>query len=44
MSRPAGSALMPAFFLMLRAFGLQNTLTGLAVAYSSFTLLSPSAS
>ena len=30
--------LMPAFFLMLRAFGLQNTLTGLAVAYSSFTL------
>src|SRR5262245_64188572 len=30
--------LMPAFFLMLRAAGLQNTLTGLAVAYSSFTL------
>jgi multiple sugar transport system permease protein len=30
--------LMPAFFLMLRAVGLQNTLTGLAVAYSSFTL------
>ncbi|PYN96189.1 MAG: carbohydrate ABC transporter permease [Candidatus Rokuibacteriota bacterium] len=30
--------LMPAFFLMLRAFGLQNTLTGLAVAYASFTL------
>jgi multiple sugar transport system permease protein len=30
--------LMPAFFLMLRAFGLQNTLTGLAIAYSSFTL------
>jgi len=30
--------LMPAFFLMLRACGLQNTLTGLAVAYSSFTL------
>ena len=29
---------MPAFFLMLRACGLQNTLTGLAVAYSSFTL------
>jgi multiple sugar transport system permease protein len=30
--------LMPAFFLMLRSVGLQNTLTGLAVAYSSFTL------
>ena len=30
--------LMPAFFLMLRASGLQNTLTGLIVAYSSFTL------
>ena len=30
--------LIPAFFLMLRAFGLQNTLTGLVVAYCSFTL------
>jgi len=30
--------LVPAFFLMLRALGLQNTLTGLIVAYSSFTL------
>jgi multiple sugar transport system permease protein len=30
--------LVPAFFLMLRALGLQNTLTGLVVAYCSFTL------
>lgn len=30
--------LIPAFFLMLRAAGLQNTLTGLVVAYCSFTL------
>jgi len=30
--------LIPAFFLMLRAVGLQNTLTGLVVAYCSFTL------
>lgn len=30
--------LVPAFFLMLRAAGLQNTLTGLIVAYCSFTL------
>ena len=30
--------LIPAFFLMLRALGLQNTLTGLTVAYCSFTL------
>jgi multiple sugar transport system permease protein len=30
--------LIPAFFLMLRALGLQNTLTGLVVAYCSFTL------
>jgi len=30
--------LIPAFFLMFRAFGLQNTLTGLVVAYCSFTL------
>src|SRR6266478_295021 len=30
--------LVPAYFLMLRALGLQNTLTGLIVAYSSFTL------
>jgi multiple sugar transport system permease protein len=30
--------LVPAFFLMLRALGLQNTLTGLIVAYCSFTL------
>ena len=30
--------LIPAFFLMLRALGLQNTLTGLIVAYCSFTL------
>src|SRR5262245_47473109 len=30
--------LVPAFFLMLRALGLQNTLTGLVLAYCSFTL------
>jgi multiple sugar transport system permease protein len=30
--------LIPAFFLMLRAMGLQNTLTGLTIAYCSFTL------
>ena len=30
--------LIPAFFLMLRALGLQNTLTGLVLAYCSFTL------
>jgi len=30
--------LVPAFFLLFRALGLQNTLTGLAVAYCSFTL------
>ena len=30
--------LIPAFFLMLRALGLQNTLTGLTIAYCSFTL------
>ena len=30
--------LIPAFFIMLRALGLQNTLTGLVVAYCSFTL------
>src|SRR5919109_1745809 len=30
--------LIPAFFLMLRAAGLQNTLTGLVIAYCSFTL------
>ena len=30
--------LVPAFFLMFRALGLQNTLTGLVVAYCSFTL------
>jgi multiple sugar transport system permease protein len=30
--------LIPAFFLMLRALGLQNTLTGLVVTYCSFTL------
>jgi len=30
--------LVPAFFLMLRALGLQNTLTGLILAYCSFTL------
>ena len=30
--------LIPAFFLVFRALGLQNTLTGLVVAYCSFTL------
>src|SRR5207253_11040028 len=30
--------LVPAFFLMLRALGLQNTLTGLIVIYCAFTL------
>jgi multiple sugar transport system permease protein len=30
--------LIPAFFVMFRALGLQNTLTGLVVAYCSFTL------
>ncbi len=30
--------LVPAFFLLFRAVGLQNTLTGLVVAYCSFTL------
>jgi multiple sugar transport system permease protein len=30
--------LIPAFFLMFRAVGLQNTLAGLVVAYCSFTL------
>lgn len=30
--------LVPAFFVMLRALGLQNTLTGLIVTYCSFTL------
>jgi multiple sugar transport system permease protein len=30
--------LVPAFFLMLRALGLQNTLAGLSLAYCSFTL------
>ncbi len=30
--------LIPAFFLMFRAAGLQNTLIGLVVAYCSFTL------
>jgi multiple sugar transport system permease protein len=30
--------LIPAFFLMLRALGLQNSLTGLVLAYCSFTL------
>jgi len=30
--------LIPAFFLMFRALGLQNTLTGLVLAYCSFTL------
>jgi multiple sugar transport system permease protein len=30
--------LIPAFFLMLRALGLQNTLTGLVVIYCAFTL------
>jgi multiple sugar transport system permease protein len=30
--------LIPAFFVMFRALGLQNSLTGLVVAYCSFTL------
>jgi multiple sugar transport system permease protein len=30
--------LVPAFFLMLRALGLQNTLTGLVLIYCAFTL------
>ncbi|HTG11904.1 MAG TPA: carbohydrate ABC transporter permease, partial [Candidatus Eisenbacteria bacterium] len=30
--------LVPAFFVIFRAFGLQNTLTGLVIAYCSFTL------
>ncbi len=30
--------LIPAFFLMFRAMGLQNTLMGLIIAYCSFTL------
>jgi multiple sugar transport system permease protein len=30
--------LIPAFFVMFRALGLQNTLAGLVVAYCSFTL------
>jgi multiple sugar transport system permease protein len=30
--------LVPAFFLMFRALGLQNTLTGLSIAYCAFTL------
>jgi multiple sugar transport system permease protein len=30
--------LIPAFFVMFRALGLQNTLTGLVIAYCSFTL------
>jgi multiple sugar transport system permease protein len=30
--------LVPAFFLLLRALGLQNTLTGLIVIYCAFTL------
>ncbi len=30
--------LIPAFFVIFRALGLQNTLTGLIVAYCSFTL------
>jgi multiple sugar transport system permease protein len=30
--------LVPAFFLVFRALGLQNTLTGLVIAYCSFTL------
>ncbi len=30
--------LIPAYFLLFKALGLQNTLTGLAVAYCSFTL------
>jgi multiple sugar transport system permease protein len=30
--------LIPAFFLVFRALGLQNTLSGLVIAYGSFTL------
>jgi multiple sugar transport system permease protein len=30
--------LIPAFFIVFRALGLQNTLTGLVIAYCSFTL------
>jgi multiple sugar transport system permease protein len=30
--------LIPAFFVMFRALGLQNSLTGLVIAYCSFTL------
>jgi multiple sugar transport system permease protein len=30
--------LVPAFFLLFRALGLQNTLSGLVIAYCSFTL------
>jgi len=30
--------LIPAFFLILRTLGLQNTITGLVIAYCSFTL------
>ncbi len=30
--------LIPAYFLMFRALGLQNSLTGLVIAYCSFTL------
>ncbi len=30
--------LIPAFFLMFKAVGLQNSLTGLSIAYCSFTL------
>ena len=30
--------LIPAFFLMFRTLGLQNTLTGLTIAYCAFTL------
>jgi multiple sugar transport system permease protein len=30
--------LVPAYFLLFKALGLQNTLTGLALAYCSFTL------
>ena len=30
--------LVPAFFIVFRALGLQNTLTGLVIAYCSFTL------
>jgi multiple sugar transport system permease protein len=30
--------LIPAYFLLFKALGLQNTLTGLVIAYSSFTI------